>query len=1775
MSEDQLGHSETPAGADSNQVANAVLAKSQSRVRSYLDSREEWNTHRSLKNLIEQAVRDYEHRALVELLQNAHDAQPRESRTGRILIRLDYDEGDHGVLHVANSGVSFTKSNFDSICDVAQSDKRPDEGIGNKGIGFKSVLQLCRIPEIYSASHDNDEGFNGYCFRFAGHDDFAALASWSKAQVNDLESDLFHLCLPVPLLETPSSILDLRTQDYVTVIRLPLKSASALAEAEAEIRALESSPPSLLFLSRIAVLTIEERRNGGLVSRVHERREELVRSHSSGLSILRIDLGEAGRFVLAQRVVDPDEFRSSIDASIETERISDAWREWEGEARVSVAVPVDDNINEGNIYTFLPMGPNARAPIAAHVDAPFFSKLARIDFEEGIPLNDFLLDQVADLCAETILLISEGLLPLPPEMTIDLLCWASPSHKRLSRAFEARGLRLDAAPVIPLHYPKGSWSNVKAVQSWPSTFTVLSRDNLSRLGKAQLVHDSIEDSRLERLVQFARLIAGRDLKPMDTDLAGWAEMLAASAAKRSFKRSWWESFYDELSHAIKNPDVLRGRRILLDDDLKLQRCADPDETKRRAATPFFFPRIDETAEGEGTVDLRIPASLKSQIFFVNQEIRWNVRSGQTTTKRLGRRFLENGRLVNEYRATELFPVLSRALRRSPSNTRSLESLRWVYRFANSREEVPWKDIREVGLRVPTRGGEWILASNALFSDAWQDEESTMLEELIARVGSQSPAIAELSNRMILPPDQWPFSLGDTTKALEFLEQIGVRRGLWPDQLPRSVISREGRWFEDLSAITSVPMASESQALWRQALVSRAPSHLRPYTNYLSSAPQYQIPGQEHFNEFDDKTKRIFSQLIVCGLENWPDSTLEVGFHRYNNVSDTFAWPTPAYAFLEQAEWLPMANAKERNAWYFISPRLAWSHNASDEAAPNFAPLLPAAIRRLIDPRDRARSRLEELGLSYWDSPKTAPARLRLLAELLEQDAIPEVATASFKKAYEAAWAETVDHGFEDPFLGHADSQLVVTRKTALDLIPLSEGPKSDSIYVQDADEVQTLRLLEHQGIPLVRARHEFGQGVAELLAPHFGERLRRVSEAEITVQVDGSLFRPGELGELLINEKRAWLLDLIASILELRSGSFRRLGKEAVRRTIERTRQIRIVLADTFETLVDGQPVDLQQAGGRVLALPDNHAPTIILQRQNEMGESLLLERAASGIAELTGYPDLGATLRVALIDLFRRGWEDGDSPSLANIAQAIGEPVERLLEIREDLRQPIDQLRQILVPIVATFDIDMAKSLWDSIETMSHADEVVAWLEKHEVDLGIAASHVVSLCSTDDLNFVRSNLNIPLPRLNEAISNLGPPFREIRNVEGIERSFRSFVLANRESIISAVRAVFYPTYKSGGNLNQYRAYRDLQGLIPHPQWAEDYYEVEEDIMRAEVEEWLAACGASLTAAETWPPIDELRLKNRVRMLELVQTASILIGAWERKREQGPTPILGDAGPMVEEASVEGILDFEEVNENAIIDWFSRTGRWPEGMPRSLKSIDLGLSDQEVRLAEETRDENSRRQRELGSVIFIDGQEFNAEQQNYSSIVEAVRASVTGGFLATPPKVLDLAQQVWQRRAGQRSQGRGTTAARRPRLSPAQQGAIGLAGEVVALQWLKANYPLATDASWRSGYRNLLLGGSDGDDSLGYDFEVLGPKIRLLFEVKSTTGDTLEFDLTDAEIRAAQRVRRGEHYFILFVTHVLQGDDRSIHLLPNPFGKEGIGRYRTIGSGLRLRFDFN
>ena len=129
------------------------------------DIRRGTNIFEGRRSIEEQLSEEYHARFLIELIQNADDACGKD---GGILIIIRQEPSPRVV--VCNTGKGFTRKNFESLCTLGLTDKNPEEAIGNKGLGFRSVLEVCKSPSIYSSDikrpENNQPNFDGYCFCF-------------------------------------------------------------------------------------------------------------------------------------------------------------------------------------------------------------------------------------------------------------------------------------------------------------------------------------------------------------------------------------------------------------------------------------------------------------------------------------------------------------------------------------------------------------------------------------------------------------------------------------------------------------------------------------------------------------------------------------------------------------------------------------------------------------------------------------------------------------------------------------------------------------------------------------------------------------------------------------------------------------------------------------------------------------------------------------------------------------------------------------------------------------------------------------------------------------------------------------------------------------------------------------------------------------------------------------------------------------------------------------------------------------------------------------------------------------------------------------------------------------------------------------------------------------------------------------------------------------------------------------------------------------------------
>lgn len=201
----------------------------------------------------------YRGRYLFELIQNAHDAitdQGQESRESANLnahlVRLELTNRS---LLVANFGQAFVERNVRALCRLHNTTKSVSKQIGHKGIGFKSVLEICQRPEVYSVGD-----LASYSFGFDG-DQF-------RNQVAEVMGPDWNNDVRLPILRTPyfrnlnhlpveerKRIEELFDIGYVTVVRLPLDSTELIDRVGDDFRR-DLQPSLLLFMPAISQIDV-------------------------------------------------------------------------------------------------------------------------------------------------------------------------------------------------------------------------------------------------------------------------------------------------------------------------------------------------------------------------------------------------------------------------------------------------------------------------------------------------------------------------------------------------------------------------------------------------------------------------------------------------------------------------------------------------------------------------------------------------------------------------------------------------------------------------------------------------------------------------------------------------------------------------------------------------------------------------------------------------------------------------------------------------------------------------------------------------------------------------------------------------------------------------------------------------------------------------------------------------------------------------------------------------------------------------------------------------------------------------------------------------------------------------------------------------------------------------------------------------------------------------------------------------------------------------------
>jgi len=1715
--------------------------------------------YESLKNLNEVIGTQYGDRVLFELVQNGHDAHPPSTLngTGEIAVRLLISADDRGELLVANRGRAFTRSNLDSVINIGTSDKRIGEGIGNKGLGFRSVEALTDEVRIFSSSPTGfGSRFDGYCFRFATQEEIEA----DLLAIGASPEDARYVAATVPRYLVPKAVSErndtldaLAAAGFATVVSLPLRSADAVALAERQVNELlDPKAPVLLFLDRLAALDVRIAREGASV--VHRRSTRSVEAvgdmASDACSLAKVTVDDS-TYLLTRSVLPKGPLLEAIRASVQTAATLKRWLEWQGEAIVSVAVPLAGRGAAGRLYNFLPMTENAMSPIAGHIDAPFFADIDRRSMKPDLPLNRHLLEAAAAACAIAATEIVDRVLELPPTAIVDLAAWAAPHAPKLLAAFRNIKRPIGEAAIWPVVSGGASkWANFGTLYVWPEVKTrQMTTRRLAEVAEADILADTLGADRVSRIKGLAAAVS-LPLELSGKALCGWTEAVADWLSReRRASPTRWKAFLDDV-HAVFDAAALplsslEGRKILVDADGKLLAAT----ARGRDDAPPVFVRTKSGRGRRGEGPPSPPASLKRKFRFLSNAI--------TLTETTQRAFEKAG-LLRRYDPLDVLLALKGALEPKASDLQRQEALLWSFKVWRGSGGKQTEDaLRAADLSVPTLGG-WSRARSALFSGAWTSLGRTV-ERYLVEAAAVSPDCARGRDHLLISFDAWPQAAADDRREdwVRFLALLGTSDGLSP--LAADVRRRgtpSGYWSGVLSTV------SAKQGL-DGAWVARvgSTSFQNTNTDYDLTGEIWRLPGQTEYADLSVDARAALSDLIVTLLRDHGDEHFQfsiVHYRQYNRVE----LPTPLAVFLANAPWV--ASTKQDEIAFAV-PAASWSTTAARQPPPRFVPRFQSEVGAraalpaiLFDPR---------IGLRDWSSRDNAAARLASLADSLEDLSAAE--RRDLRDQLRRAWSDVAEAKRALP----TALSLVVERAGSLELCR-PDPTVPPLVHVTSERQGFAARALADRGEVVLDIGENDGAAIARLIDAMGGFRVQVADSSDVRLIVDGRDFEPQSDDPPLVAGALGWLID--AAVL-----AHEYLGDPLELRTIppdeleRRLRQIRLRRCATFALMIDGELAHARR-DERAQPVPHPLSPTLVLVADAAIGLDLLCE-AAPAITKLMGVRR--NTLETMLERLERAGFGGTGKPTEAHYARAIKRDESIVRDHFAATRGGVEWRVRALLPIIAHLGgLELASDFEDVHERLGPSLHLRQWIAERFGGT-LAERSLAAVEETDDQRLIRRAMGFDFAAYGDTLASLGYP--PLNDENDLRRMFEVYLGELKPELLDRVRRRFAGVWAAGEDLAPYVAARRLDFVTFDPAWLLALEALTREVVAARA----AAAAAELLGPDDLeadlPPLDRVAVDNRKLVLSYHPDFAARAGAWCRKHGTAlPASIeTADAQTLVRALDEAGLLDFEKLDPASLPEFYARVGAWPAGMPLTADLAGLGLVPDDLQRDEIEAREAKRKAEAARRTIVFAGENLDAGAGDFVRRFEALAdAAIEDGndwfTRSRAPRLRPQDQRVPEMPGGG---GGGGGQSWRTQPPEAVKAAMGIASEWLAREYLRRRHPKEmSDACWVSSNRAAFCTGAVGDDSLGYDFRVATERNEWLYEVKSSMDAGGEFELTarELEVAGSASLERKRRYRILYVPFVFDPAQWRVLSLSNPAAPNTRDRFRVLrGGSVRYRFE--
>ena len=1799
-----------------------VIAQAQRQIQTFFDElKNGTSNYRTVASLDAQIAQEYRGRCILELLQNAHDAlahaDPDDARRISFVLSTDPEP----VLSVGNSGRPFIKRDFDGICQLAQSPKDPNESVGNKGLGFRSVLEVSSCPEIWSMAPSGSGTSFVFCFDpdVAGHvataareierdgicarspfDPYRPLVDWSSEQLNAYrchvsDAGIDAVCearrflspylFPLPIEGLPPPDVDeLLRCGHATVIRLPLDGGKAGTHGEAvesvtdQLSKLDAR--STLFLHDLGTLVIDINGDRRILERTivrgigiadHQRtRHRRVRVRSSGPTLE----GAVSRqfHVWTRR-------RGGDDEPGETQRIRSVVEHlpnrWPEVTRVTVGVATEDapEVEGGVFVIFLPT--ETKTGTGAHVNAPFYGSLNRrkIDFAE--PYNALLLDYVLDLCLDAV----TGLVERQPESwraraVIDLLSSTATVGgekwwfiARLRDLASERGNPLcDQALILC----DDGWHLPVEARVMPD---VLGDDPVGVERWRDHAGFAVVSTDLSgRLDATRELLTDLDGSPEPTHQE-WRRTIERMATHLcdGVGDATWDDFLVSLQGFLP-ADLLSEPRVGGPDPLADAKFLPTQHGHPIAAsdtaTLFFQPvrGADDAAELVGEV----PRALRPRVAFLHEDVR--TQEGTQRRNTVVQKFLD-GRFARTFRREEVLRhVVVPALPplpvpyNSPEADDCSEILAWTLQLLGDDESDAL--IPLIGrLPVATHGG-WCAMNTAVFGSGWPGRLGDRVRELADELPDE--AGRRLHQAALVPPTDPRWGTGVEDRG-ELFDRAGVFDGLRLQPAPASGFEMS-QGFRDLPDEPPADTPRTAWDDWRNAVRNEVVPEFVSWFSYELSGVQL-LPAIHHLAKLSAPGRRALSDLVLASLVQWEAHWQSATITKVAGAGWRKTIMSPLKYWLTTLPWITDGSAVEPLSRRWLVPE-SFLRGQRDRYA-HLDPLSLELAHRL-NAEPQLQRTVADLGLNVYPTENewTGPELLDALAAAWNGGRVPAGRFDVFVGLVRDAWRHLdPDKGLPDTFLVRSGQRKLSPRA----------GSELADVFLPD--ERGRARSLQEYGIPILEMEVNDARRTADALRAV--TRVNRASMLEARYLIDGDPWTGLVDGIPPLDETRygAWLPVTLLTVRAYGGATPTGAATTPWREAADRLRRacvlecdhIAVELADGDRVVAESEPA-AQWLPGNVLAVrrtveaSHGHlapAVQVLLDRQDLLKDLRLVLGALTGHEQPTP-EQIAVALEQAEID-----------------AQAFA-AVHNLWAGRISLA--VDRLR----PVLALLGIRSY-----GLEAATDIEQLLEWLTIHLPHW--PASDVLSAArrSRDDRAMGEAAWNVlgdvaQLPAWNGALATLGDRYVPVENDRVTEQT-----QAHLEESKPLLRALARHIAVEADQPELFHQIEKVsQGLKGDPDWSARWWQVPFaavlDALRTGYAD-VPGIGCHLEIMEGARTMDDLRAdfrrhgveidpdpyeiagRNRDRLENMIVHLHDLHRTWLELGASAGIPASPPEPPARLHATAYLLLwsDRELIEESlrAIEDEGFSTAC--DGCA-SLQAVreQLGLTPEATEIRRRERREQEQEADRRRRTFDVAGRPFEVGATSYGALFERLdNLPAPEGPRASKDEFTPLTKARSSRgSSGPQGKGRPPAAPRRP--SAELRDLAGIVGEIHAYRFLRAEFgsDVVSRDAWVSENRLKVLPLVDGEpnnasDSHGYDFQFRHRRGKWHVEVKATIGDDPQFELGISEIKAATRLarERGGRWRILRVRNVLS-ERPEFDWLPNPF-EEGFREHFRLHRG--------